>query len=148
MCSVSATVTGAYTVALAQAQQLERTWQTIDARFRIHERLDAAADAAIGSFEAAVARAMRDPTINRLATASHDFATEAYEAIQVTVAQAKERARVAFLQQQQQQQLGTPPVPAAVASAPVPAAAAAAPAGDAVAYDPVPPPASAATPVA
>lgn len=141
-------MTGAYTVALAQAQQLERTWQTIDARFRIHERLDAAADAAIGSFEAAVARAMRDPTINRLATASHDFATEAYEAIQVTVAQAKERARVAFLQQQQQQQLaGTPPVPVAVAAAPASAAAApAASAGDAVAYDPVPP-AAAANPV-
>jgi len=146
VCSVSATVTGAYTVALAQAQQLERTWQTIDARFRIHERLDAAADAAIGSFEAAVARAMRDPTINRLATASHDFATEAYEAIQVTVAQAKERARVAFLQQQQQQQqlAGTPPVPVAVAAAPALAAAApVASVGDAVAYDPVQPAAAA-----
>ena len=91
-----------------QAHRLDQMWQQLNESYRLQQRIDAVAQTAIGTFEVAVTRAMRDPTINRLAIASQDFAMEAYGAIQDTLSQAKERARVAFAQQHGLQQ---PPQP-------------------------------------
>jgi hypothetical protein len=111
---ISATMLSAYTLAAAQAQQLESAWQAFDHKHRIHERINAGVMAAVDHAQALGSSAMRDPTIARAVTATQDLVRELGQAMHDTVQQAQDKARAAFLLQEAQ--LSQPQAAAAVAA--------------------------------